>query len=57
MIGAVNLAQKIPSACFMMDEFVNDKFVRVYPSKKGTFDCKASNLVKIKAEPDRLTRT
>ena len=50
MIGAVNLAEKVPSACFMIDEFVNGKFVRVYPPKKGTFDCKASNLVKIKAD-------
>ena len=50
MIGAVNMADKIPSACFMIDKFVNGKFVRVYPSKKGTFDCKASNTVKIKAD-------
>ena len=34
----------------MIDKFVNGKFVRVYPSKKGTFDCKASNTVKIKAD-------
>ena len=50
MIGAVNVAEKVPSACFMIDEFVNGKFARVYPAKKGTFDCKASNLVKIKAD-------
>ena len=50
MIGAVNIAEKVPSACFMIDEFVNGKFARVYPAKKGTFDCKASNLVKIKAD-------
>jgi hypothetical protein len=50
MIGAVNLAEKIPTACFMIDQFENGKFVRVYPSKKGTFDCKASNTVKIKAD-------
>ena len=26
----------------------NGKWVRVYPTKKGTFDCKASNAVEIK---------
>ena len=35
MIGAVNLAEKIPSACFMIDEFVNGKFVRVSPRRRG----------------------
>jgi hypothetical protein len=25
-------------------EFKNDKFVRVWPSKAGTFDCKPANV-------------
>jgi hypothetical protein len=28
----------------------NGNFKRVYPKKKGTFDCKPSNLVKIQAD-------
>jgi hypothetical protein len=35
--------------CFVMAQFKSGKWVRVYPSKKGTFDCKSSNDVEIKA--------
>ena len=41
--------QRIPTPCFLMEQLKNDKFVRVVPAKKGTFDCKAANSVKIKA--------
>jgi hypothetical protein len=30
-------------------QFKSGKWVRVYPAKKGTFDCKSSNGVDIKA--------
>jgi hypothetical protein len=39
-----------PSACFVMVEFRSGKWVRQYPTKAGTFDCKASNLATIKAD-------
>jgi hypothetical protein len=32
-----------------MVKFINGKWVRQYPKKKGTFDCKSSNTVAIKA--------
>ena len=35
--------------CYVLDQFQSGKWVRVYPKKKGTFDCKASNGVDIKA--------
>ena len=35
--------------CYVLDSSRADKWVRVYPKKKGTFDCKASNGVNIKA--------
>ena len=31
------------SPCFMLEQYKSGKFVRVYPTKKGTFDCKKSN--------------
>src|SRR5207249_4009823 len=35
--------------CFVMVQFKGGKWVRVHPTKKGTFDCKASNGVDVKA--------
>jgi Periplasmic binding protein len=35
--------------CFAMVQFKSGKWVRVSPTKKGTFDCKSSNGVEIKA--------
>ena len=45
MIAPVNVAQKIPTKCFMLDQYKNGKFIRVWPKKAGTFDCKSSNAV------------
>jgi hypothetical protein len=36
--------------CFVMVQFKGGKWVRAYPTKKGTFDCKASNAVDVKAD-------
>ena len=43
MVGAVNIGGKVPSSCFMLTQWNDDSFKRVYPSKAGTFDCTASN--------------
>ena len=43
MVGTVNIGGKVPSSCFMVVQWENGKFNRVYPTKKGTFDCTASN--------------
>jgi hypothetical protein len=32
-----------------MVQFLKGKWVRQYPTKKGTFDCKASNGIEVKA--------
>jgi hypothetical protein len=50
MIGTVNIKEKVTTPCFSLEQVKNGKFVRVYPTKKGTFDCKASNHVTIKAD-------
>ena len=36
------------TTCYVMTQFKGGKWVRVYPTKKGTFDCKSSNGVEIK---------
>ena len=46
MFGTTNVGQRIPTPCFLMEQFTNDKFKRLYPSKAGTFDCKVSNNVR-----------
>jgi hypothetical protein len=48
MFGTTNIGQRIPTPCFLMEQFTNDEFVRLYPKQAGTFDCKASNNVRVK---------
>jgi ABC-type branched-subunit amino acid transport system substrate-binding protein len=43
MVGTVNIGGKVPSSCFMVVQWNNGKFIRIYPTKKGTFDCTTSN--------------
>jgi hypothetical protein len=50
MFGTTNVGQRIPTPCFLMEQFTNDEFVRLYPANAGTFDCKKSNNVKIEAD-------
>jgi hypothetical protein len=47
MFGTTNVGQRIPTPCFLMEQFRNDEFVRLYPKKAGTFDCTPSNNVKV----------
>ncbi|MFN8025425.1 MAG: ABC transporter substrate-binding protein [Acidimicrobiia bacterium] len=49
MVGTHSFKTGITSSCFVASQFVNGKWVRKYPSKPGTFDCKASNTETIKA--------
>jgi Periplasmic binding protein len=49
MLGKRSFADGKTTGCFMMVQFTKGKWVRRYPTKKGTFDCKASNTVTIKA--------
>ena len=44
MFGTVNIGEKVPTSCFATIQWKSGAFTRAYPTKKGTFDCKASNL-------------
>jgi hypothetical protein len=44
------MVDKIPTDCSMLLQLKNKKYVRVWPSKKGTFDCTPSNLSTTKAD-------
>jgi ABC-type branched-subunit amino acid transport system substrate-binding protein len=44
MVGKTDIGNRVPTNCFMVDKFNNGKYKRVYPKKKGTFDCNKSNL-------------
>jgi ABC-type branched-subunit amino acid transport system substrate-binding protein len=48
IIGPTNIAARTPSPCIAISQVQNGQWVRVYPSKPGTFDCSAANLVTIK---------
>jgi Periplasmic binding protein len=44
MIGTVDVSGRTPSACYALLQVKNGKFVRVAPTKKGTFNCDKRNL-------------
>ena len=50
MLGTVDIANRTLSSCTLLTQFTNDKFVRVWPAKKGTFDCSPKNYVKFEAD-------
>jgi hypothetical protein len=39
------------SDCFVMTQVKGGKFVRVYPEKRGTFDCKPENVATVTLDP------
>jgi ABC-type branched-subunit amino acid transport system substrate-binding protein len=43
MWGTSDPGNRLVSPCFMILKFDGSKYVREYPKKPGTFDCKASN--------------
>jgi ABC-type branched-subunit amino acid transport system substrate-binding protein len=46
MVATTNIGGRVGSPCFMLEQYKgNKKFVRVYPTAKGTFDCTKSNAV------------
>jgi hypothetical protein len=49
MIGQRSFKDGETTSCFLMVQFKGGKWVRQYPTKKGTFDCKPSNAVSITA--------
>lgn len=50
MMGTVNIAEHVPTDCSMLLQLKNQKYVRLSPTKPGTFDCRPSNLATIKAD-------
>ena len=50
MIGTTDIANRAVSPCYVLTQVKNGKFVRITPSKKGTFDCKPRNVVKVKLD-------
>ena len=50
MVGTVNIGGKVPSSCFVLIQWNNAKFNRVYPTKAGTFDCTPSNRYTFQAD-------
>jgi hypothetical protein len=50
MVGTTDIGNKVPTPCFMIEQFKSGKFVRTYPTKQGTFDCKASNVYTFKED-------
>lgn len=48
MIGTTNIAERKVSPCYVLTQVKNGKFVRVTPSKKGTFNCKKQNRATVK---------
>ena len=50
MLGTENLADKVPTPCFVLVQLRDGRFVRVHPMKKGSFDCKPANRLQIEAD-------
>jgi hypothetical protein len=50
MLGVRDAGARIPSVCFVLTQVKSGKFVRVYPTKAGTFDCNAKNLYTVKLD-------
>jgi len=49
MLGKVDIADHKISPCTLLTQFKNNKFVRIWPSRTGTFDCTPANYVKYEA--------
>jgi len=45
------------SPCYMMMQVQNGKFVRVYPTKPGTFDCNPANVATVTLDPAAVAAT
>jgi ABC-type branched-subunit amino acid transport system substrate-binding protein len=50
MVATTDIGNKVPSNCIMLEQWKSGKFVRAWPSKKGTFDCSKSNLYTFQAD-------
>ena len=48
MLGRTDVGRHLPTPCFALLQVQHGRFVRVYPTKPGTFDCNPKNLYTIK---------
>ena len=48
LIGKTNVGMREPTPCYVLMQVKGGKFVRVTPSKLGTFNCQSKNVVDIK---------
>lgn len=44
------IANRIPTPCMMVTQVQDGEFVRVYPKKPGTLDCKKRNTVEVETD-------
>ena len=51
ILGPTDVGGKVFGTCFALLQVKGGKFVRVYPKKPATFDCKKSNVVTVKVNP------
>ena len=50
MLGTTDIGNRITTNCYVLTQVKNGKFVRVTPSKKGTFDCKKRNVLQMELD-------
>jgi hypothetical protein len=50
MIGATDIADRRVSPCYVLTQVKGGRFVRVTPTKTGTFDCASRNVSQIKLD-------
>ncbi len=50
MIGTTDVAARETSSCYVLTQVKDGEFVRVTPTKKGTFDCKPRNRLEIELD-------
>ena len=49
MWATTDIGNHVPPSCFISTQVKGGKFVRVYPKKVGTFDCKKGNGIEFQA--------
>ncbi|MEX2254456.1 MAG: ABC transporter substrate-binding protein [Acidimicrobiia bacterium] len=50
MLGVTDIGNRTTTDCYVLTQVQDGEFVRVTPSKKGTFDCKKRNRIEIKLD-------
>lgn len=50
MMAPTDIGKRLPSDCFVLTQVKDGEFVRVFPTKKGTFSCDTKNRVTVKVD-------